>query len=476
MRIARAMVVAFILLSPGCRFAQQSTRRPAEGDAVLPAQVESTLSAGRRADVPASPQSEMGFVSLDDCVAAALQHYRHPSGLHTVRRCVDARYPICILLPPGLDRHDQLVFWQSLQSHVLRVRKAYWSYVFASKQQELYDAKQTLLDKLLAAEAKRLESERTTRLQYDRQRLESLAGQIDALKAHAPDALVGTVTQTRRTLTELCGLQDEDIVFVATDIPLADQPVACLDCDIRRALCRNPDLVVERFQWIIAARAAGACPPQNRFPKLVAHESALPSLLPNTAFDLATQREQETKASVRRLRDQIDALEQGSALINESLQILTENQVRLREATEKSFGTIDHEMRAEVEIVQLQLDGTRLLAQLQNARDAYDFLTGSLLRRHGIHLADFWLTACPDCPPCQRHAACRPDTGSSIDFEFIESNLTHDPSFDFQDQVSVHHRVGTVGDHQDGHIQLSEPIQNPPLLGNVESAEGFVED
>ena len=451
--IAKAYLVTMLAvltcLSAGCRLSKSP--KPITTAPLVSCIINQPLHSLERFE--GLPFDESAPVSLHESVHAAIVNFRHPSGLHTVRSPDCHAHSSIVLMPPGLTRDSQLEFYRDLHQRVFDAQIAYWNLSIAQARMQSVERQNILANRFLQLMQEKQDTDQATAKDVN-------AAKIQAIQIHEANLKQelstdhGTINAAMEHFINTCGLPRRR--YETIDQPDGYIATTCFDCDAAQLLCCNPELLVQRYQWIMATNG-------KKFDLRCIDPNYHSPDVPITVDDLVVESEKNAVSKLSDLREQLEKAGTALRLVDERIVIQQQQLDWTREEVEREENTADRLLIAELELERSLADKQQLIGQIQIINSTYSYRVGNLLVKLKVRFPDFWLAKVPEFCSNLHAAGC---SGSGCT-QTIHPSVVHPI-----ESVGVIEYVEPMGNNDESAPELLfDPIEDPDLLPSIEAIE-----
>ena len=416
------------------------------------------------------------LVDLNHCLLSGLRAYKHEFGAHTVLGPELASGRIKILVPPGLNRGQQIQFHREVQGYVLNVHNAYRNFIAAYRQASLQAQEEELRRSLFEAIRSQVEAQQATLTQQREVALAEIDFELKSLAGFRDDGTLPTVEVASLRLVALCQLPGPAALYAPTGISTQNLNLLASPADVELTLRMHPEIVERRYQWYSLQRRSPTRDndvPAGWCQRVVTKTPPTAVQLPNTAFALLAAEERRVRQETMELRQQIIAVQRGMELNERQLDLLREQLSEAELAVEKKQLSRDQLLRAKLQVVSAQQLGVRLELQRSMLFDRYWHHCGLLCELAGIEFPDYWLSSAS----WETRCACWQMTGPSASGQRLEGSELLDSTVpEMEDAVGGLHSSQAVSHHHQGASIGAQAIQDPHLLPDIQAGKDLVND
>ncbi len=397
LRRARAAAIVVSLCVTGCagvRKTHLSSDHDLHGNAprvstdklVYPLSVDS-LSVSNRC---LAGDDDLLPVTLHEVVQVGLIAFRHRYGSLEV---VPAAGCLQVILPPDLDRQQQLEIFAAVDEHVRDCVMAYIDLWFAWEQTQSLAAIEELHRLKTGAERSKTDSGQPTNLDLVASETALVLAKIQRnLARHEGVGEVG-LAAARRRLLSLLAVECDSLQLVPIELPMRDSHLRCWNCDVASAMACNSQLLVEKMQL---AKHLNVAPEQRGWlkraclPEPAQTDLRQPMHLDGPTFELAKQRERQLIEHLAALDAKLHALESTEVLLAEHRTLVEQQMTIAQVGVEAKAATSTQVYDAGLGVLQSDVERHRLEMQLAKAAIDYQWVSGRLLEFLSIEMVDLW--------------------------------------------------------------------------------------
>lgn len=383
------------------------------------------------------------LISLHEATFKTIANFRHPTGLHTARFSGDHLSSPIVLMPPALTRKEQLQFYRDLNQAVFEAQVTYWRLALAQAGQRSIDRQHALVDQLVELEYEKLNSDRATTIEVNAAQIRANLAKESTLQLEMTNEYP-TVLSANDDFVIAAGLPGGR--FEPTDQPDASFSLQCTACDINQMLRCNPEVLLQRYQYVAATQGAN-------FSLESTNLNCEHPDVPVTLQDIGVQSEKKAANEYSRLRENMRKASQALELVTQRLTLQQQQVDWIQEAVNHGESTADKLLLAELEFERTVYARSLLIGRIQVYKTTYAHQMGKSLAYKGIRFPDFWLAKNPEfCTNLSTTATCSglrcPQTVQSVIGHPVESIGTVEdiPSMGNNDQSAPQLMIDSIED------------------------------
>ena len=258
-------------------------------------------------------------------------------------------------------------------------------------------------------------------------------------------------------LINVCGLPQGR--FETIDQPNAAVTTNCFNCDAAQLLCCNPDLVLQRYRWIVETHGV-------KFDLSYINPNCDLPDVPVTITDLIIKSEKKAVSELSAVREQLQKAVEALRLVDKRIAIHQQQLGWTQEEVDRGENTADRLLLAELELQISLADRQQLIGQIQIIKTTYSYHVGNLLAKLNIQFPDFWLAKIPEfCSKLSASGSCS-GSGSGCT-QTVQHAVVHPI-----EPVGIIEYVEPMRNNDQGGTELLlDTIEDSDLLPSVQAIE-----
>lgn len=337
-------------------------------------------------------------LSYRDLLFVALVRFRHTSGLHEVRleestSAADGEDRLLVLLPPGLNRLEQIEFLLQLEKHVASFRNACHQYVCAKQLDEIAHRESIVLEELSVASQRRFDQKEIGWREMEQVQLLVDQSKSKTLQRSLGQTAVASSDHALRALLaflESCSSESFCAAEWQPTEPAPPSPTIADPCLSIETPTQNLEYQKTKIEYLMLQRRDRSKTASTRWLKCFQSKKVV-SMIPNSAHDIAVNLECQLIDRLRIAKQRALEAEKGSELIAHQIDASKSRTERISLALVAGEATRLDALQAELQSLAFQ---SNFILHAQYKFTLFDELArlqGSLFSIEQIAFPNCWL-------------------------------------------------------------------------------------